>query len=132
MSTKDKRTEQFRCRGLNAYGIKGYTPQGHKVNRGVASTVRQKDISGRGQNPLSLISFCFRNGVRSTIVVSRAEAMPGNFAPYPDATHVGLIVGRNAAGKLLVCHCSYGMNNVGVTEFSASGFTAVGKLSFMG
>jgi hypothetical protein len=58
--------------------------------------------------------------------------MPGNFAPYPDATHVGLIVGRNAAGKLLVCHCSYGMNNVGVTEFSASGFTAVGKLSFMG
>ena len=43
---------------------KGYTPQGHKVNRGVASTVRQKDISGRGQNPLPLgehgVSFFVR------------------------------------------------------------------------
>ena len=41
----------------------------------------------------------------------------------------GMIVGRNEAGKLLVCHCSYGMNNVVATEFSASGFTAVGRRS---
>ena len=30
------------------FNPKGCTPQGHKVNRGVANTVRQKDISGRG------------------------------------------------------------------------------------
>lgn len=64
---------------------------------------------------------------RNLTAVSQADALPGDFALYPDASHVGMIVGRNAAGKLLVCHCSYGMNNVVVTEFSASGFTAVGR-----
>ena len=59
--------------------------------------------------------------------VSLADAMPGDFALYPDASHVGMIVGRNAAGQLLVCHCSYGMNNVVVTEFSASGVTFVDR-----
>ena len=37
------------------------------------------------------------------------------------------VVGRNGAGKLLVCHCSSGQNNVVVTEFAASGFTVVGR-----
>lgn len=64
---------------------------------------------------------------RNLTAVSLAEAMPGDFALYPDASHVGMIVGRNAAGKLLVCHCSSGMNNVVVTEFAVSGFTAVGR-----
>ena len=64
---------------------------------------------------------------RNLTAVSQAEALPGDFALYPDASHVGLIVGRNEAGKLLVCHCSYGMNNVVVTEFAASGFTDVGR-----
>ena len=61
------------------------------------------------------------------MAASQAEAMLGDFALYPDVSHVGMIVGRNEAGKLLVCHCSYGMNNVVVTEFAASGFTAVGR-----
>ena len=64
---------------------------------------------------------------RNLTAVSQAEALPGDFSLYPDASHVGLIVGRNEAGKLLVCHCSYGMNNVVVTEFAASGFTDVGR-----
>ena len=59
--------------------------------------------------------------------VSQADAQPGDFALYPDASHIGIIVGRNEAGKLLVCHCSSGRNNVVVTEFSASGFTVVGR-----
>lgn len=59
--------------------------------------------------------------------ITQAEAQPGDLAFYPDDSHVGIIVGRNAAGKLLVCHCSSGRNNVVVTEFSASGFTAVGR-----
>lgn len=42
-----------------------------------------------------------------------------------------MIVGCNAAGKLLVCHCSYGMKNVVVMEFAASGFTAVGRQSLV-
>ena len=61
------------------------------------------------------------------LAVSLMTLYRGDFALYPDAFHVRMIVGRNAAGKLLVCHCSYGMNNVVVTEFAASGFTAVGR-----
>lgn len=59
--------------------------------------------------------------------ITRAAAQPGDLAFYPDDSHIGIIVGRNAAGKLLVCHCASGQNNVVVTEFSVSGFTAVGR-----
>ena len=68
---------------------------------------------------------------RNLTAVSTTNAKPGDFALYPDASHIGVVVGRNEAGKLLVCHCASGQNNVVITEFAASGFTAVGKLSFM-
>lgn len=68
---------------------------------------------------------------RNLTAVSTANAKPGDFALYPDASHIGVVVGKNEAGKLLICHCASGQNNVVITEFSASGFTAVGKLSFM-
>lgn len=57
------------------------------------------------------------NSVSNVTAVSQADAMPGNFALYPDASHAGTIVCRNGLGKLLVYHGSYGMNNVVVTEF---------------
>lgn len=63
--------------------------------------------------------------------VSQADALPGDLALYPDASHIGIVVGRNEAGKLLICHCSSGQNNVVITEFAASGFTVIGRLSFM-
>lgn len=59
--------------------------------------------------------------------VSASEARPGDMALFTDASHIGIVVGRNEAGKLLVCHCSSGRNNVVVTEFSATGFTVVGR-----
>ena len=59
--------------------------------------------------------------------ITQAEAQPGDLAFYPDDSHIGIVVGRNEAGKLLVCHCASGQNNVVITEFSASGFTAVGR-----
>ena len=66
---------------------------------------------------------------RNLTAVSTANAKPGDFALYPDASHIGVVVGRNEAGKLLVCHCASGQNNIVITEFSASGFTVVGKLA---
>ena len=68
---------------------------------------------------------------RNLTAVSAANAKTGDFALYPDSSHIGVVVGRNEAGKLLICHCASGQNNIVITEFSASGFTAVGKLSFM-
>lgn len=59
--------------------------------------------------------------------ITQAEAQPGDLAFYPDDSHIGIVVGRNETGKLLVCHCASGQNNVVITEFSASGFTAVGR-----
>ena len=64
--------------------------------------------------------------------ISQAEAQPGDLAFYPDDSHIGIIVGRNEAGKLLVCHCASGQNNVVVTEFGASGFTVVGRPDIFG
>lgn len=55
------------------------------------------------------------------------EAQPGDLAFFPDDSHIGVVVGWNADGCLLVCHCSYSQNNVVVTEFASTGFTAVGR-----
>lgn len=61
--------------------------------------------------------------------VTEATALPGDMALYPDDSHIGMVVGRDSSGKLLICHCSSGNNNVVVTEFSASGFTVPGRPS---
>lgn len=59
--------------------------------------------------------------------VPQAEALPGDMALYSDASHIGIVVGRDSAGKLLICHCSSKYNNVVITEFAASGFTILGR-----
>jgi len=66
-------------------------------------------------------------GVNLT-AVSPTEALPGDIALLPNASHVGLVVGRDSDGALLICHCSNHYNNVVVTEFASSGFTAIGRL----
>lgn len=78
-----------------------------------------KYILGRGGGATAQHSYC--------TPVSQAEAQPGDLAFYPDDSHVGIVVGRREDGKLLVCHCSSGQNNVVVTEFAASGFTTLGR-----
>ncbi len=59
--------------------------------------------------------------------VTQADALPGDLALYPDDSHIGMVVGRNSDGELLICHCSSGDNNVVITEFAASGFTILGR-----
>ena len=60
--------------------------------------------------------------------VSRSEALPGDIALNADASHVGIIVGRDENGNLLVCHCSSGQDNVVVTEFGKSNFVIIGSV----
>lgn len=57
-------------------------------------------------------------------------AQPGDIALFPDDSHVGLVVGRNADGKVLVAHCNASRNNVSITEAVATGFTDVGTAIF--
>ena len=59
--------------------------------------------------------------------ISASEAQPGDLAFFPDDSHVGIVVGRSDSGGLLVCHCSYSQNNVVVTDYTATGFTALGR-----
>lgn len=56
-----------------------------------------------------------------------ADSLPGDIALFPDASHVGLVIGRSADGGILVCHCSYSQNNVVITDCAATGFTAIGR-----
>ena len=65
-------------------------------------------------------------GVNLT-AISADDAHPGDMALFADASHIGIIVGRNEAGELLVCHCSSGQNNVVVTEFLVTGFSVIGQ-----
>lgn len=66
---------------------------------------------------------------QNLIAVSASTALPGDFALFSDESHIGIIVGRTEGGRLLVCHCSNGHNNVVMTEYEVSGFTVIGKLA---
>lgn len=55
------------------------------------------------------------------------EAQPGDLAFYEDNSHVGIVVGRDDEGEVLVCHCSSGQGTVVVTEALRSGFAVAGR-----
>lgn len=63
------------------------------------------------------------------IEVTQAEALPGDIALNLDASHVGLVVGRDNAGNLLICHCSLSDNGVVISRSTAGAFASIGRLS---
>ena len=56
--------------------------------------------------------------------ISWSNAQAGDLAFYGDLSHVGIIAGKDAAGNILVIHCSSGGNNVVITTNSGFGFAA--------
>ena len=56
--------------------------------------------------------------------ISWSNAQAGDLAFYGDLSHVGIIVGKDADGNILVIHCSSGRNNVVITTNSGFGFAA--------
>ena len=66
---------------------------------------------------------------RNVEELARSIAAVGLMNPITVTQDNTLIAGlhRLEAVKLLVCHYSSGMNNVVLTEFTASGFTSVGR-----
>ena len=56
--------------------------------------------------------------------ISWSSAQAGDLAFYADLSHVGIIAGKDAAGNILVIHCSSGGNNVVITTNSGFGFAA--------
>lgn len=53
--------------------------------------------------------------------VSSVQA--GDLAFVSDYSHVGIVVGKDTSGNILVIHCSSGANNVVLSTASGSGFT---------
>ena len=55
------------------------------------------------------------------------EVRPGDLAFFPDLSHVGIVAGREADGRLLVLHCSHSLGGVVLSpEAGAVGFTLFG------
>ena len=57
--------------------------------------------------------------------ITFAEVLPGDLLFYPNDSHVGIAVGRDKNGEILVIHCASGYNNVVLT--TAKGFTNAGR-----
>ncbi len=58
--------------------------------------------------------------------ITFAEVLPGDLLFYPDDSHVGIAVGRDKNGEILVIHCASGYNNVVLT--TAKGFTKAAEM----
>ena len=56
--------------------------------------------------------------------ISWSSAQAGDLSFYGDLSHVGIVAGKDAAGNILVIHCSSGRNNVVITTNSGFGFAA--------
>ena len=56
--------------------------------------------------------------------ISWSSSQAGDLAFYGDLSHVGIVAGKDAAGNILVIHCSSGNNNVVITTNSGFGFAA--------
>lgn len=56
--------------------------------------------------------------------ISWSSAQAGDLAFYADLSHVGIVAGKDAAGNILVIHCSSSNNNVVITTNSGFGFAA--------
>ncbi len=54
------------------------------------------------------------------------DAQPGDLVFYPDDEHVGIVVGKDDHGELLVAHCPSAANRVVIT--GADGFISVGRV----
>ena len=56
--------------------------------------------------------------------ISWSNAQPGDLAFYNDLSHVGIVVGRDASGNILVIHSNSSQNNVSLTTNAGFGFCA--------
>lgn len=54
------------------------------------------------------------------------QAQPGDIALWSDDSHVGLVVGRDRDGTILVVHCSYTLNTVAISNAQTFDFSIVG------
>ncbi len=59
----------------------------------------------------------------ASIQVTASTVQAGDLCFLPSYSHVGIVVGKDTGGNILVIHCSSGANNVVVSTASSVGFT---------
>lgn len=59
----------------------------------------------------------------ASIQVTASTVQAGDLCFLPSYSHVGIVVGKDTSGNILVIHCSSGANNVVVSTASSVGFT---------
>ena len=62
--------------------------------------------------------------------VSRTTVQAGDLAFLPSYSHVGIVVGKDTGGNILVIHCSSSANNVVLATASSVGFTVFRRPNF--
>jgi cell wall-associated NlpC family hydrolase len=92
-------------------------------------------IRSYGLDCSGFVSWAFLNSGMSNVgdgtigqrdcstVVSASTVQAGDLAFLPSYSHVGIVVGQDASGNILVIHCSSSANNVVVSIASSVGFT---------
>ena len=59
----------------------------------------------------------------ASVQVTASTVQAGDLCFLPSYSHVGIVVGKDTGGNILVIHCSSGANNVVVSTASSVGFT---------
>lgn len=59
----------------------------------------------------------------ASVQVTESTVQAGDLCFLPSYSHVGIVVGKDTGGNILVIHCSSGANNVVVSTASSVGFT---------
>lgn len=59
----------------------------------------------------------------ASVQISASTVQAGDLCFLPSYSHVGIVVGKDTGGNILVIHCSSGANNVVVSTASSVGFT---------
>ena len=113
----------------------GWDPEWGKMKRVTAAgSPTTGTIRAFGLDCSGFVSWAFNNSGmyvgdgtygqrdRSTLV-SASTVQAGDLAFLPSYSHVGIVVGQDTSGNILVIHCSSSANNVVLSTASSVGFT---------
>lgn len=59
----------------------------------------------------------------ASVQISASTVQAGDLCFLPSYSHVGIVVGKDTSGNILVIHCSSGANNIVVSTAASVGFT---------
>ena len=133
--------------GGKSYAVKWDNLWGNPMAITAAGSRSTGTTRGYGLDCSGFVSWSYYNGLsgsdggvgshttsqwNASSMVENADAKPGDMVFYNspvagDQNHVGLVIGKNTDGSLMVVHCSSSKNGVVVGEAWSSGFKYVRK-----